>query len=534
MSGNGKVDVIVVGGGHNGLITAGYLARAGLKVTVLERRPIVGGACVTEEIIPGFRASRTSYACSLLMPEIVRDFRMKEQGFRVYIPDPSGFIPFPDGRYLLSHSDTARYEQEVAKFSTRDFAALEQFDADLSRLRPLIEEILRTTPPKFPPSRIKDYWSFLKLARKVKSLDRRDLRFFMELMTASCAEILDRRFESTEIKATLAHQGTIGACVGVMSPGSAYVMLHDSIGGVDGQAGAWGFVYGGMGTITEILATTCRSRGVEIRTGAAVDRVLVKNGRAQGVVLKNGDELRSRIVVSNTDPKRTFLDLVEEQHLEADFLEEIRNFKIEGSSIKVNCALAELPNWTCLPGQDPKAPQHQAMIGIGPSMEYLERAFDDMKYGRPSRRPFIEGTIASTVDDSLAPEGKHVLSLFVQYGPYHLREGTWPEIREKVGDNIIDTLAEYAPNIKSCIIAREVLSPWDLEQEFGLTGGQIFHGEISQDQLFCMRPAWGWADYRTPIRGLYLCGSGAHPGGGVLGGPGMNASREILRDLRRG
>ncbi|MCZ6695956.1 MAG: NAD(P)/FAD-dependent oxidoreductase [Acidobacteria bacterium] len=533
MSTNGRVDAIIVGGGHNGLITAGYLARAGLKVTVLERRPIVGGACVTEEIAPGFRVSRTSYATSLLMPEIVRDFRMKEQGYRVYIPDPAGFIPFPDGRYLLTHSDTARFHQEVAKFSNRDAAALEKFETDLSRLRPLVEKILRMTPPNFPPSRIKDYWSFLKLTREVRRLDKKDLRFFMELMTASCAEILDKRFESTEIKAMLAHQGTIGACTGVMSPGSAYVMLHDSIGGVDGQPGAWGFVYGGMGAITQILARTCRDRGVEIRTGAEVERILVRNGRAQGVVLQNGDELRSRIVVSNADPKRTFLKMIEPHDLDADFLEDIRNFKIEGSSIKVNCALGELPNWKCLPGQDPKAPQHQAMLEIGPSMEYLEQAYDDMKYGRPSRRPFIEGTIASVVDESLAPKGKHVLSLFVQYGPYHLKEGSWPEIREKVGDNIIETLAEYAPNIKSAIIAREVLSPWDLEQEFGLTGGQIFHGEISQDQLFCMRPAWGWADYRSPVRGMYLCGSGAHPGGGVMGGPGMNASREILRDFRK-
>ncbi len=531
MSTNSKADAIVVGGGHNGLITAGYLAKAGLKVTVLERRPIVGGACVTEEIAPGFRVSRTSYACSLLMPEIVRDFRMKEQGFHVYTSDPAGFVPFPDGRYLLTYSDTARFNQQVSKFSARDAGALEEFESDLSRLRPLVEDILRTTPPNFPPSRIKDYWSFLKLARKVKRLDKKDLRFFMELMTASCAEILDKRFESTEIKATLAHQGTIGACVGVMSPGSAYVMLHDSVGGVDGKPGAWGYVRGGMGALTQILARTCRDRGVEIRTEAEVERILVRTGRAQGVVLQNGDELHSRIVVANTDPKRTFLEMIEAQHLDAGFLEDIRNFKIEGSSIKVNCALGELPNWKCLPGQDPKAPQHRAMIEIGPSMEYLEQAFDDMKYGRPSRRPFIEGTIASTVDDSLAPEGKHVLSLFVQYGPYHLKEGSWPEIREEVGDNIIDTLAEYAPNIKSAIIAREVISPWDLEQEFGITGGQIFHGEISQDQLFCLRPAWGWADYRTPVRGLYLCGSGAHPGGGVMGGPGMNASREILRDF---
>jgi phytoene dehydrogenase-like protein len=272
---------------------------------------------------------------------------------------------------------------------------------------------------------------------------------------------------------------------------------------------------------------------VEIRTNAEVDQVLVHDGRAQGVVLKNGDELRSRAVISNADPKRTFLQMVEARHLDPDFLKDIRNFKMHGCSIKVNCALGELPDWKCLPGRDPEAPHQRAMFQIAPSIEYLEQAFDDLKYGRPSRRPFIDGNIASTVDDSLAPKGKHVMSLYVQYGPYHLREGTWPEIREKVGDIVIDTLAEYAPTVANAIIAREVITPWDLEQEFGLTEGNAYQGEITPDQLFCLRPAPGWADYRSPVKGLFLCGAGTHPGGGVMGASGMNASREILRDLRR-
>jgi phytoene dehydrogenase-like protein len=288
-----------------------------------------------------------------------------------------------------------------------------------------------------------------------------------------------------------------------------------------------------MGGLTQALAGACRDRGVDIRTEAEVSRVLVKDGRVQGVALANGDEVRAPVIAANTDPKQTFLKMVEPQHLDDEFLEDIRNFKSQGSSIKVNCALGELPDWKCLPGQDPRAPQHRAIFEILHSMEYLEQAFDDLKYGRPSRRPFVEGTIASTFDDSLAPEGKHVLSLFVQYGPYNLKEGTWPEIREKVGDVVIDTLAEYAPNIKSAIIARDVVTPWDLEQEYGLTQGNIFQGEITPDQLFCLRPAMGYADYRTPVKGLYLCGSGAHPGGGVMGGPGRNANREILRDLKR-
>ena len=528
MSTNGRVDAIVVGAGHNGLINAGYLARAGLKVAVLERREIVGGSCVTEEIAPGFRVSRTSYVCSMLLPEIVRDFRLAHYGYRTYSPEVPDLCPFPDGRYFMTSKDPAKAHQEMSKFSKKDADAHDKFLDDLNRLTPFINEILRATAPRCPPAGVKDYWAYLKWARKILGLDRKDLRHLMELMMSSCAEYLDKRFETTEVKASIALNGIIGSCVGVMSPGSAYVLLHHAIGG---DGGDWGHVIGGMGGLTQALARACVDRGVDIRTGAEVDRVLVKNGRARGVVLANGDELESRIVVANTDPKRTYLKMVEPEHLDPDFLEDIRQFKIQGSSIKVNCALSELPNWKCLPGQDPDMPHHKAIFEIAHSMDYLEQAFDDLKYGRPSRRPFIEGTIASTFDDSLAPKGKHVMSLFVQYGPYHLREGSWPEIREQVGDTVIDTLAEYAPNIKNAIIARDVVTPWDLEQVYGLTEGNIFHGEITPDQLFCMRPAPGWADYRSPLKGLYLCGSGAHPGGGVMGGPGMNASREILRDL---
>ncbi|HXH28338.1 MAG TPA: NAD(P)/FAD-dependent oxidoreductase [Candidatus Polarisedimenticolia bacterium] len=533
MASNGRTDAIVVGGGHNGLITAGYLARAGLKVTLFERRPIVGGSCVTEEIAPGFRVPRTSYVCSLLLPEITRDFRLKDHGFQVYMLDPGAFLPYPDGRYMLNWFDQERARREYAKFSARDAETFWTRMDELGRLTPFIEEIQRTTPPSFPPRGLRDGWAFWKLWRRLRKLERRDLKHLVELMTASAAEYLDRRFESTEIKASLAVSATIGSCVGVMTPGSAYVLLHHLIGNVDGVAGAWGYVRGGMGGLTQALARACEGLGVSIHTGSEVERILVRDGRAEGVVLKNGDEHRARVVASNADPKRTYLTLVEPRHLDGEFLDDIRRFKIQGSSIKVNCALSELPNWTCLPGQDPASPHQRALFEIAPSMVYLEEAFDDLKYGRPSRRPMIEGAVPSTVDDSLAPKGRHVMSMFVQYAPYHLKEGTWPEIRERVADNIIDTLAEYAPNIKKAIIARDVVSPWDLEQEYGLTEGNIFHGEITPDQIFFLRPAMGWADYRSPLRGLYLCGSGAHPGGGVMGGPGLNASREILKDLGR-
>ncbi|MDP3909929.1 MAG: NAD(P)/FAD-dependent oxidoreductase, partial [Gemmatimonadales bacterium] len=398
---------------------------------------------------------------------------------------------------------------------------------------PLIEDLMRTTAPNFPPRGLRDHWAYFKLLRKFKKLSKKDMKLLVELMTASAAEYLDRRLESTQIKASLALSATIGSCVGVMTPGSAYVLLHHMVGGVDGVPGAWGYVRGGMGGLTQALARSCQDLGVTIRTGAEVDRVIVHDGRATGVALKNGDELHARVVASNADPKRTYLKMVDEKELPADFVDDIRRFKMQGSSIKVNCALSELPDWKCLPGKDPKAVQHRTLFEIAPSMEYLEEAYDDLKYGRVSRRPMIEGAIPSTLDDSLAPEGKHVLSCFVQYGPYHLKEGTWPEIREKVGDLVIDTIAEYAPNIKKAVIARQVITPWDMEKDYGLTEGNIFHGEITPDQLFFLRPAAGYADHRSPIRGLYLCGSGAHPGGGVMGGPGLNASREILKDLRR-
>jgi len=377
-------------------------------------------------------------------------------------------------------------------------------------------------------------FEFGKLGRRMLKLGDRKLKHLLELMTASCYDYLSKRFESDEVMAALAINGLIGTCVGPMTPGSAAVMLHHSIGGqIEGQTGAWGYVRGGMGGLADAFLKSVQDLGVEVRTSAEVSRFLVEGGVCRGVALKNGDEIRGRLVASNLDPRRTFINLMDKGVLEDDFVQAIRNFSMQGSSIKVNCALSELPNWKAIPGQDPKAPHQAAMFEIGPNIEYLERAYDDLKYGRPSRHPMIDGNVASVLDDSLCPKGHHVMSLFVQYGPYKLKEGTWPEIREKVGDNIIDNLAEYAPNIKKAIIGREVLSPWDMERVFGLTEGNIFQGEMTPNQLFFLRPAPRYANYRTPVRGLYLCGSGAHPGGGVMGAPGRNAAREILKDLRR-
>ncbi|HEU4401411.1 MAG TPA: NAD(P)/FAD-dependent oxidoreductase [Candidatus Polarisedimenticolia bacterium] len=534
MASTARYDAIIVGGGHNGLIAAGYLAKERLKVLVLERRHIVGGACVTEELIPGYRVTRTSYVASLLLPEIIRDFRLKDYGFEVLLPEPHSFYPQPSGKFMLWYADEEKTNREVAKFSARDGAALTRFQADLADLQPFVDEIMRTTPPMFPPRGLRELFEFGRFGRRMLKLGEKRLKHFFELMTSSCYDYLSKRFESDEVMAAVALNGLIGTCVGPMTPGSAAVMLHHSIGGtIEGQPGAWGYVRGGMGGLANAFLKSVQDLGVEVKTNAEVGRFLIEGGICRGVALSNGDEYRARLVASNLDPRRTFLGLVDKGVLEDDFVQSIKDFRTQGSSIKVNCALSELPNWTAIPGQDPRAPHQQAMFELAPSIEYLERAYDDLKYGRPSKRPMIDGNVASTMDDTLCPKGRHVMSLFVQYGPYKLKEGTWPEIREKVGDDVIETLAEYAPNIKKAIIGREVLTPWDLEKEFGLTEGNIFHGEMTPDQLFFMRPAWRWAQYRTPIRGLYLCGSGAHPGGGVLGAPGRNAAREILRDVRR-
>src|SRR3989442_3663844 len=483
-----RYDVIVVGGGHNGLIAAGYLAKERLKVLVLERRPIVGGACVTEEIMPGHRVTRTSYVCSLLLPEVIRDFRMKEYGFLTLVPEPHSFYPYPDGKYMLWYADEGKTAREIAKFSRHDAEAYGRFQAELLELQPFVDEILRTTPPMFPPRGLRELLEFGKLGRRMLKLGDKKLKLFLELMTASCYDYLSRRFESDRVMAAQALNGLIGTCVGPMSPGSAAVMLHHSIGSsIGGQPGAGGYVKGGMGGIADALLRSVQDMGVEVKTNAEVARFMVEGGVCRGVDVANGGGHRARLVASNLDPRRTFLRLCDKGTLAEDFTESIKNFRVQGSSIKVNCALSELPDWKCIPGQDPKAPHQQAMFEIAPSIEYLERAYDDLKYGRPSVRPMIDGNIASTMDDSLCPKGHHVMSLFVQYGPYRLKEGTWPEIREKVGDQIIDTLAEYAPNIKKAIIAREALSPCDLEQIFGLTEGNILHGEMNPDQLFSLQ-----------------------------------------------
>jgi len=391
----------------------------------------------------------------------------------------------------------------------------------------VVEDLLTTTPPDFPPKGIGSYLDYIKLAGRLRGLKPRDMVALVKIFTQSAAEFLDEWFESEQVKVTLATDGVIGANGGPRSPGTAYILLHHCMGGVAGHRGLWGFVRGGMGAVSEAIAGAARAAGATIRTGTPVEKVLVRGGRAGGVVLENGDEFEAAAVASNLDPKLTFLKLVDGIHLEPDFIAAIRNFRIEGTSCKINLALNGLPEFTGFPGAP--GPHHRATMHICPNIEYVERAWDDAKYGRPSERPLLELTIPTMYDPSLAPAGKHIMGIFLQYAPYTLRGATWDELREPFGDRVISLIEEYAPNIRSIIEHRQVLTPLDLEQRFGITGGNIFHGEMSLDQMFVMRPVAGWARYRTPVKGLYLCGSGAHPGGGVMGAPGYNCAREMLK-----
>jgi phytoene dehydrogenase-like protein len=523
-----RYDAIIIGGGHNGLVTAAYLARAGRTVVVLERREMLGGCAVTEELWPGYKISTGAYLVSLLQERIVHELELKRFGYRVTPKDPAFFSVFPDGRHLFFWSDEQRTLAEIARFSTRDATAFPKYEAYLGRLARVVESLLLVTPPELPPKKPADFVDYLKLLAKFRGLGSREITGLVKIFTQSAADLLDEWFESPEIKVTLATDGVIGANGGPRSAGTAYILMHHCMGGVGGKRGLWGFVQGGMGAVSEAIAASARSHGAETRTNAPVSRVLVRDGRACGVVLANGEEIHASIVASNLDPKLTFLKLLDPKELDPEFRGAIERYRVEGTSLKMNLALEGLPDFTALPGAP--APQHGATMHICPSIDYVERAWDDAKYGRPSRNPLLEMTCPTVYEPSLAPQGRHIMGVFLQYAPYTLRDTTWDELREPYGDRVLDVISEYAPNMRDIVCERQVLSPLDLERRFGISGGNIFHGEMSLDQMFVMRPVAGWARYRTPIRGLYLCGSGAHPGGGVMGAPGFNAAREILKD----
>jgi phytoene dehydrogenase-like protein len=520
-------DVIVIGGGHNGLVTAAYLARAGRKTLVLEARDLVGGCSVTEEIWPGFRVSTAAYLTSLLQERIVRELELPKYGYRVDAKDPAFFSPFPDGRYLFMWQDPARTLAEIAKFSKRDAERYPAYEDHLERLSQVVEGLLLTVPPPFPPKGVAAWIEYIKLAGRLRGLSRSELTGLVKIFTQSAADFLDDWFESPELKVTLATDGVIGANGGPRSAGTAYILLHHSMGGVAGHRGLWGFVRGGMGAVSNAIAASARAAGAEIRTGAPVARILVRNGRAAGVVLESGEEIAARAVASNCDPKRTFLGLLEPGVLNPEFTESIRRFRCEGTSLKINLALSGLPDFKALPGAP--GPQHGATMHICPSIDYIERAWDDAKYGRPSTSPLLEMTVPTMYDPSLAPPGRHLMGIFLQYAPYTLSSSNWDDLRGWYYERVLDVIADYAPNIRDIIVDKFVLTPLDMERRFGITGGNIFHGEMSLDQMFVMRPVAGWARYRTPLEGLWLCGSGAHPGGGVMGAPGYNAAHQMLK-----
>jgi phytoene dehydrogenase-like protein len=527
-------DAIIVGAGHNGLVTAGYLSRAGLRVLIVESRSLAGGACVTEEVYPGFKYSTASYLASLLQSKVIRDLEMNRFGFDVYPKDPAFFSPFPNGRYLILYSNMGRSCEEIRKFSKRDAEAYPRYEAYMDRLARFVEPLLLETPPNLTNRGFGDILKLVKTGNRVRRMPADELEGHVRVLSQSVKSFLDRWFESEELKTALATDGVIGTNAGPMSPGTAYILLHHVMGGVGGVRGLWGFVKGGMGGVTEALAASACSRGARIRTEAPVRSISILNGRARGVVLESGEDISGRIVVSNADPKRTFLKLVGEENLPAAFSSAVKAIRCEGVSMKINLALDGLPDFTCLPGALP-APHHKTTIHICPSIEYIERAYDESKYGQPSLRPMLEMTIPTSYDSTLAPAGKHVMNIFLQYTPYSLAKGAdWHAIKEGYADRVMDLVEEYAPGFKNLVLHRQVLSPLDLEEQFGLTGGNIFHGEMALDQLFMMRPVPGWAQYRTPVKGLYLCGSGTHPGGGVMGAPGYNAACEILKDWKRG
>ena len=522
-------DVIVIGGGHNGLVNAAYLARAGKKVLVLERRHVLGGAAVTEEVFPGFKFSVCSYVVSLLRPEIIRDLDLPRHGLEI-LPLDGTFTPLPSGDYLWRVNDHGKTHREIARHSKLDAEAYDEFGKAMQAMCRFVKPILSMVPPDPATLNPRELMKLLFIGRRFQGMTSEDKYNQVQLMTMSAVDFLDQWFETDVLKATMSASGIIGTFLGVRSPGTAYVLLHHYMGEIDGAFRSWGFSRGGTGAISNAIGDAAREAGAEIRTQAPIAKIMVKRGKARGVVLENGDEIYAKVVSSSVDPRNTFIRFIEDGNLPAEFLDEVRRYKFRGSSGKVNLALDALPDFKCMPG--PGAHLRGA-ISISPSVEYMERAYDDAKYGNFSRRPYIDMVIPTLTDPSVAPPGKHILSCFVQYAPYKLRPGlNWDDQREAFGSNVINTISEYAPNLKNIILHKQVLTPLDLEREFGLSEGNIFQGELSLEQLFFLRPVPGWAQYRTPIKNLYLCGSATHPGGGIMGANGRLAALEILKDIK--
>jgi phytoene dehydrogenase-like protein len=523
-----RYDAVIIGGGHNGLVCACYLAAAGLKVRVLERRSIVGGAAVTEEFHPGFRNSTASYTVSLLNPKVIRDLRLKEHGLRIVERPLANFLPLSERDYLKVGGGLEATQKEFARFSSRDAENLPRYYAMLEQVADVLRELVLETPPNIGGG-IPELLKMFRQSRRFANLSLAVQRDVLGLFTKSAADVLEAWFESEPVKAAFGFDSIVGNFASPWTPESAYVLLHHVFGEVNGKKGTWGHAIGGMGAITQAMAKEAQARGVEISTDVEVSRVLVREGRACGVVLANGDEIIADRVVSNVNPKLLYLKLIEAKELDADFLARMQQWRCGSGTFRMNVALSELPDFSCLPGKT-AAVHHSSGIVIAPSLKYMERAYFDARESGFSHEPIVEMLIPSTVDDTLAPKGMHVASLFCQHFDPQPEGKTWDELREQAADTIIDTINRYAPNFKASVVGRLALSPLDLERRFGLIGGDIFHGALGLDQLFSARPMLGHADYRGPLKGLYMCGAGTHPGGGVTGAPGHNAAREILRD----
>ncbi len=509
-------DAVIVGGGHNGLVAAAYLSRAGLRTLVLEKRSIVGGASVTEEIHPGFRVNTLAYTCGLLRPEIKADLELAKFGLEEHVYDPGTFLPFPDRRYLLYRLEMDWNLRQIEKFSMADAQAYPKYEAFWQEFGELVEPMLLAPPV-----------SLADLAALVQTPEAED--FLRRALLMSVADVLDDFFESEEVKVSLGTGAVAGTLAGPRTPGTAFVLGHHTLGDINGVKGAWGWAKGGMGAISESIARSARHSGAEIRTNAGVSRIRVKDGKAVGVTLDNGTEVHAKVVLSNADPKRTFLRLVDKDVLPAEFVRAVTRIRMEPSSYKLNLALSGLPDFRAIPGTNAQL-HHGGISDLAPSLDYLERAFDDAKHGTPSREPFVEFVIPSVADPSLVPPGKHVLTASVKFAPFDLARGTWETEGEAFADRILDTFEGYAPNLRKILIAKSWITPVDMEREYGLTRGDVFHGAILPHQMFSFRPVPGWSRYRMPVTGLYLCGAGAHPGGGVLGAPGHNAAMAVLED----
>lgn len=527
-----KFDVVIIGGGHNGLVCACYLAGAGLKVRVLERRGVVGGAAVTEEFHPGFRNSVASYTVSLLNPKVIRDLNLEQHGLRVLLRPYSNFLPLPGGDYLRTGATLAETQQQFARLSRHDANRLPEYYAMLDKVAGVLRAMILETPPNVGGG-IADALAALRVGNRMRKLTTAERRDVLDLFTKSAADILGQWFEHDAIKALFGFDSIVGNFASPWTPGSGYVLLHHVFGEVNGKAGQWGHAVGGMGAITQAMAAEARARGVDIQLDAPVARVLTANGKVTGVALASGDVIHADCVAANVNPKLLYLQLLEPSQLDADFRARMQAFKCGSGTFRMNVALSALPRFTNAPAAEGERYLQSGII-IGPSLKYMEQAYFDARMHGWAKQPVVEMLIPSILDDSLAPKGQHVASLFCQQFSPELPDGRdWSEVREQVADHIIATVDSHAPGFRQSVLGRMVLSPQDLEHKFGLIGGDIFHGALSLDQLYSLRPLLGHGNYRGPVKGLYMCGAGTHPGGGVTGAPGHNAAREILRDLRK-